>query len=118
MDSATGAKLGKYRSLIKQILSRYAELVNRRPKPDKETFVVFDEERDHYFLHSIGWENSHRIWTTTAYVRIRDGKFWIEIDWTEEGIATDLLEAGVPKEDIVLAFHHPSMRPYTEFAVA
>jgi hypothetical protein len=37
---------------------------------------------------------------------------------TEDGIATDLLEAGVPKEDIVLAFHAPEMRPYTEFAVA
>jgi hypothetical protein len=29
-----------------------------------------------------------------------------------------LLEAGVPKEDIVLAFHEPEMRQYTEFAVA
>ncbi|MBV7334508.1 XisI protein [Chloroflexi bacterium TSY] len=46
------------------------------------------------------------------------GKIWIEIDWTEEGIATELVAAGVPKEDIVLAFHHPSMRQYTEFAVA
>jgi hypothetical protein len=34
------------------------------------------------------------------------------------GIATDLLEAGVPKEDIVLTFHSPEMRPLTEFAVA
>ena len=35
----------------------------------------------------------------------------------EEGIAAHLLEAGIPKEDIVLAFHSPDMRPYTEFAV-
>jgi hypothetical protein len=28
------------------------------------------------------------------------------------------LEAGVPKKDIVLAFHHPARRPATEFAVA
>ncbi|MEM7128412.1 MAG: element excision factor XisI family protein [Chloroflexota bacterium] len=59
-----------------------------------------------------------RVWNTTLYVRIKDGKFWIEIDWTEEGIATDLLEAGVPNQDIVLAFHHPSIRKHTEFAVA
>jgi len=25
---------------------------------------------------------------------------------------------GIPKEDIVLAFHAPSMRKYTEFAIA
>ena len=53
-----------------------------------------------------------------CYVRIRDGKFWIEEDWTEDGIATDLVRAGVPKEDIVLAFHEPEMRQYTDFAVA
>ncbi|MEZ4707425.1 MAG: element excision factor XisI family protein [Caldilineaceae bacterium] len=44
--------------------------------------------------------------------------FYIEIDWTEEGIATELLAAGVPNADIVLVFHHPIVRPYTEFAVA
>jgi hypothetical protein len=54
----------------------------------------------------------------TVYVRIRDSEFWIEEDWTENGIATDLVLAGVPKEDIVLAFHEPKMRQYTEFAVA
>ena len=36
----------------------------------------------------------------------------------EEGIATALLAAGVPKEDIVLAFHSPEKRKYTEFAIA
>ncbi|MEZ4861109.1 MAG: element excision factor XisI family protein [Caldilineaceae bacterium] len=51
-------------------------------------------------------------------MRLHNDKFYIEVDGTEQGIATDLLEAGVPKEDIVLAFHHPAMRPYTEFAVA
>jgi hypothetical protein len=45
----------------------------------------------------------------TVYVRIRDGKFWIEEDWTEEGIATKLVGAGVSKEDIVLAFYDPKI---------
>ena len=39
-------------------------------------------------------------------------------DDTEEGVATDLLEAGVPKEDIVLGFRHPKVRQHTGFAVA
>jgi hypothetical protein len=33
-------------------------------------------------------------------------------------IITGLLEAGVPKEDIVLAFHPPEMRALTDLAVA
>ncbi|WP_445305151.1 MULTISPECIES: element excision factor XisI family protein [unclassified Microcoleus] len=28
------------------------------------------------------------------------------------------MKAGVPKEDIVLAFHEPEVRQYTDFAVA
>jgi hypothetical protein len=111
-------KLNHYRYLIRQILIHCAELVNRRPKTNKQTEVVFDEERDHYMLVTVGWLGQQRIRGTTVYVRIRDGKFWIEEDWLENGITSDLLAAGVPKEDIVLAFQPPEMRPYTEFAVA
>ena len=56
--------------------------------------------------------------TTTLHVRLKEGKVWVEEDMTEEGIANYWVKAGVPKEDIVLAFQHPSMRPLTEFAVA
>ena len=37
---------------------------------------------------------------------------------TEEGLANQLVKAGVPREDIVLAFQHPSTRKLTDFAVA
>lgn len=111
-------KLDHYRALIKQVFQTYAELLKRRQKVGVETFFVFDEERDHYLLHTIGWADRTHVWNTLLYVRLHNNKFYIEIDGTEHGIATDLLEAGVPNEDIVLAFHHPSVRPYTEFAVA
>jgi XisI protein len=47
-----------------------------------------------------------------------DGKVWIQMDGTEDGIAQELIQSGIPKEDIVLGFHEPSIRPYTGFAVA
>ena len=111
-------KLTEYPRIIKRILSQYVELSNRRPNPDLETFLIVDEPSHHYIWMTLGWQNGERITGMTVYVRIRDGKFWIEEDWTEEGIATDLLSAGVPKEDIVLAFHEPKMRQYTDFAKA
>jgi hypothetical protein len=37
---------------------------------------------------------------------------------TAEGIATYFLDHGVPNDQIVLGFQAPTMRPYTEFAVA
>ena len=66
MDS----KINQYRRFIKRSLTRYEELINRRPKPDQETQVVLDEARDHYLLHTIGWRGTKRIWDTTLYVRI------------------------------------------------
>lgn len=111
-------KLTRYRALIKQILSDLAALLNRRPNPAVESLCVFDDERNQYLLVNIGWAQNRRVRDTTLFVRLRDGKIWIEEDWTEHGIANDLLAAGVPREDIVLAFHPPELRPLTDFAVA
>lgn len=44
------------------------------------------------------------------FVNAKNEKIYLEEDWTEEGIATELLREGVPKEDIVLAFHEPKTR--------
>ena len=110
-------KLNGYSKLIKRILTEYVELSNRHPNPGIETFLVIDEAKAHYIWMNLGWQNGDRVTTMTVYVRIREGRFWIEEDWTEDGIATDLVRAGVPKEDIVLAFHEPKMRQYTDFAV-
>jgi XisI protein len=44
-------------------------------------------------------------------------KIWIHRDGLEDGIANELVKAGIPKTQIVLGFHPPNIRPYTEFAV-
>ena len=111
-------KLTEYPKLIKRILTEYVELSNRNSNLDIETFLIVDEQKSHYIWMNLGWQNKERVSGMTVYVRIRKDKFWIEEDWTENGIATDLIREGVPKEDIVLAFHEPKMRQYTEFAVA
>ena len=50
-------------------------------------------------------------------MKIKDGKIWSERDGTEIGVANELVEAGVPKQDIVLAFNAPYKRKFTELAV-
>ena len=105
-----------YREIVKRVILQYADYV---PAQDKEqTELVFDEERGHYEMLFVGWEGSHRVHGCVLHLDIKNGKIWIQHDGTEEGIATDLEEAGVPKEHIVLAFHPPYKRPYTGFAVA
>src|SRR5690349_672857 len=111
-------KLNRYRALLRRIVSERAAIIDRQPVSGQDTCVVFDTEHDHYILLTLGWREQSRVRGASLHVRIKNGKFWIEEDLTEEGIANQLMEAGVPKEDIVLAFQHPEMRPLTEFAVA
>jgi hypothetical protein len=108
----------EYSKLIKKILESYVELCQRQANSSLETFLIADDVNHHYLWMNLGWQKGDRVNGPTVYVRIREGKFWIEEDWTEEGIATDLMRAGVPKTDIVLAFHEPKIRELTGFAVA
>ncbi len=110
--------LERYREVIKMIIGEYHRLNLSLPDSAVESVCVFDEIHDHYLLILMGWEGSERVKSVMIHVRLHNGKFWIEEDWTEDGIATDLLRAGVSAEKIVLAFHPPQLRQYTEFAIA
>ncbi|RIK37729.1 MAG: XisI protein [Chloroflexi bacterium] len=109
-------KLEQYRNLVKQIILRNAEYAPSLGQV--ESVPVFDEHRDHYFLVDYGWNRTGRVHSVILHLHIKNGKVWIERDGTEEGIAHELLEVGIPKEDIVLAFYRPERRAITEFAVA
>jgi hypothetical protein len=98
-----------YRTLIKQIMTEYATLAAQQPVPGVETLLAFDEERDQYLWLQVGWAGHRRVQAITLHVRLLNGKIQVEQDWTEDGIATDLLQAGVPPEDMLLAFHEPEL---------
>ena len=111
-------KLTHYQNLIKQILTEYEKISSQVIDPDIVEVLMFDDQRSQYLWFNIGWKNDKRVKTISVYIRIKNEKIYIEEDWTEEGIATDLLREGVPKEDIVLAFYDPETRKLTEFAFA
>ncbi len=65
----------------------------------------------------VGWSNKRRVYGCVLHVDIKNGKIWIQHDGTEGGIADELMDRGVPKHDIVLGFHSPFKRQFTDFAV-
>jgi XisI protein len=109
-------KLEKYRKIVEKIIKEYAAIPFAYG--DIESRTMFDRENDSYMLYSVGWNNRGRVHGIVIHVDITGGKIYIQHDGTEEGIATDLEREGVPKSDIVLAFHAPELRKYTEYAVA
>jgi hypothetical protein len=105
-----------YRHLIKCLLIEHAKY----PLQDEsvENQLIFDGENDHYQLVYIGWQGEKRIYACPIHIDIKDGKIFIQRDFTEAGIAQQLVEQGVPKSDIVLSFRSPFVRKFSEFAIA
>ncbi|MBH8563166.1 XisI protein [Nostoc sp. CENA67] len=103
-----------YREIVKKILEGHSI---HHSNDDTEVQLIFDYEHDHYQVVHLGWEELRRVYGCIIHVDIKDGKIWIQRDGTEVGVANELVAAGVPKQDIVLGFHAPYKRKFTEFAV-
>ena len=108
--------LETYRQIIERILTEQATIPYAYGNIQFQT--VFDPASDHYLLMLVGREGVKRVHGCLIHLDIIDGKIWIQRDGTEHGIARDLIEAGLPKDHIVLAFHSLEARKHTEFAVA
>lgn len=105
-----------YGEVIEKIIQQHARAQSE--KDLERVQIVFDRENHRYLLLYVGWQNEERIHGCPIHINIKDGKIWIEQDFTEEGLANQLVELGVPKTDIVLGFRSPHVRQFTEFAVA
>jgi hypothetical protein len=104
-----------YRAIVKRILQ---EVVDMTPSDEHiRTEFVCDESLGHYQVGQVGWEGKHRVDDVFLHIDVIDGKVWLQHDGTNLRIAEDLVHAGIPKEEIVLGFRHPSRRADTEYAV-
>jgi len=110
------AEVGDFPRIVRDVIEHYASF---KPSAGQiEVEVVIDEPSGHYELLHSGWANGYRIHGPVIHIDIKNGKIWIQHDGTEYGVANNLVEAGVPKDKIVLAFKPPEVRKYTDYAVA
>lgn len=105
-----------YRQIIQKVLTKYIRRQYAYGEIQNE--AIFDREADRYLVVSVGWQKVKRIHGCLIHIDIINGRVWIQRDGTEHGIANDLVEAGIPKDHIVLGFHAPDVRRYTEYAAA
>lgn len=107
-----------YRKIIEDVFSEYASTRKLINAPGAAFQLIFDEKHDHYQLYRVGWEGLERIHYCVFHLDIQDGKIWVQEDATDYDLVGVLEEHGIPKEDIVLAFHAPYKRQFTGYAVA
>jgi hypothetical protein len=111
MDSLTQTM----RPAINQLLQDYLDFLKNDPEVTSE--LVLDTDRDRYLLIEMGWQNNRRIYGVLIHIDIIDQKLWIQQDGTEEGVANELVNLGIPKDLIVLGYKSLERRKITEFAV-
>lgn len=109
-------KLNGYRQIITKILTKYANIPYSYGEITQQ--LIIDKEENNFLLFDTGWQNKRRVHGCVTHIQIIDDKIWIQRDGIEHGITNELVEAGIPKDKIVLAFHPPQVRQHTEFAVS
>lgn len=96
-------KLEKYRKIICKILTKQASYKSSIGEIDD--YAVCDEKTDNYILLNVGWYNKkRRQHGFPIHIRIKDSKVWVEWDGTDQEIVQQLIDNGIPPEDIVLGF--------------
>jgi hypothetical protein len=73
--------------------------------------------RDRYQVLRAGWLQKKRIYGVLIHIDLKGETIWIQYDGTEIGVANELVERGIPKDEIVLAYHSQFIRQYDGFAV-
>ncbi len=107
-------KLVHYRESIKTFLRKYAESMTGNSGIEVE--LIFDTENDHYLLLDIGWQKSHRVHDCIFHFDIKNDKIWLQENNTDLEVDEDFAEMGISSDEIVVGFHHPSMRKYSNYA--
>jgi hypothetical protein len=106
-------KLDRYRGIVIRLIQTYASY---KPSHGKiETEAIVDRDRDHYEVMHVGWDGVRRVHGAVVHIDIHDGKIWIQYDGTSRPVAEELVEAGIPRDDIVLAFHPAELRSLSGF---
>ncbi len=95
-------KLARYRKILKHLVEQYGKL--QSSVGNVETFPICDAKTDNYMVVDVGWLAFGRQHAIPLHLRLKNEKVWVEWDGTDQEIVRQLVENGIPPEDIVLGF--------------
>src|ERR1700681_4345114 len=108
-------KVERYREIVQRLIAEYAGYKPVNGEIDTE--AVIDRDGDHYEVMNVGWDGVRRVHGSVIHIDIIGGKVWVQYDGTSRPVAEELVAAGIPREDIVLAFHPAELRQLTGYGV-
>jgi hypothetical protein len=104
----------RYQEILENLLREYAY---RPSHGDIRPEVIVDAGRRHFELMQVGWDGSRRVHGSVLHIDIIDDKIWIQYDGTPDGVAQELVDAGIPHDKIVLGFRPERVRQFSGYAI-
>ncbi len=86
------------------------------PHEKIEEQVVIDDRNGHYLMLNVGWDELHRTHGVVVHIDIKGDFVWVQRDNTDSNIVRALLDQGIAKNRIVMGFHAPFKRQFTDYA--
>ncbi len=97
-------KSENYRQILQKIVKRHARF--QPANGEIETHAVIDTGNDDYMVVDLGWnEKGRRIYDIVLHFHLQNGTVHIERNNTDSEIVQELLESGIEKDDIILAYN-------------
>jgi hypothetical protein len=99
-----------YKRCIKTLLSEYESFTS----PWSKVELIFDDERMSYMVVRVGWLKHKRIHLCLVHIDILGEKMLIQCNNSENKVVTELVEMGIPKQNISCGFLPPETQTHLE----
>lgn len=118
MESQSAVTLTPSQSIVtheayqQAVIEALLEAVPENLIPESlEVVPIFDRQNDRYQLLCQGWTTGEkRVFHPMIHIEIIQGRVWIQHNQSDLDIGEALSERGIPKSQIVLGLHPPSIR--------
>jgi XisI protein len=109
-------KIKKYEKIIINWLTAYAA---ERTKTQVEYQIISDTLHHHYQVVKTAWISDVFKHTVIFHFCIKeDAKVWLFVNNTDILVTEELIEMGIPKNEIVIGFQSPHIRQFSGYATA
>lgn len=97
-------RIENYRQILESVVKRHARF--QPANGNIQTHHVCDRERNEYMVIDSGWnEKGRRIYDVVLHFRLQNGTVQVERDNTDAEVVRELLDSGIAKDDIILAYN-------------
>ena len=97
-------RIENYRRILEKVVKRHAQF--QPANGNIQTHAVFDRETDEFMVIDSGWnEKGRRIYDVVLHFRLQEGIVHVERDNTDAEVVRELLDSGIAKDDLILAYN-------------